>query len=87
MMTDLIVTPTEARKDFFNLIKIAESGKRRVYIDSKKSRLEFVVKSKKIAKKVTWEDVAGNMSDKDYKIMIKMMELSDKAPDRGTPQW
>jgi len=86
-MTDLIVTPTEARKDFFNLIKIAESGKRKVVIESKKSLINFMVSEKKVTKKPSWEDVAGNMSDEDYKKITKILKELDKLPARATPQW
>jgi len=86
-MTDLVVTPTEARKDFFNLIKIAESGKRRVYINSRKSRLEFVIRPKKITKKVTWDDFFGKGSKKVANDIEKAMKLTDKMPARGTKQW
>lgn len=86
-MTDLVVTPTEARRDFFNLIKIAESGKRRVYVESKRSKVEFVAKPKKATKKATWDDLAGGMSDKDYKMIVKTMKEMDKLSARGTSQW
>jgi hypothetical protein len=86
-MTDLIVTRTEARRDFFNLYKIAESGKRRIYVNGKKSMIEFVVKPKKVVKKFTWDDVVGNMSDKDYKKITKILKELDKLPARATPQW
>ena len=86
-MTDLIVTPTEARKNFFNLIKIAESGKRKVVINSKKSSLEFVVKPKKEEKKVTWRDLAGGLSEKNYRSMTRAIELTDKNGETKRKLW
>ncbi|MBI2465465.1 hypothetical protein HYV64_04970 [Candidatus Shapirobacteria bacterium] len=86
-MTDLIVTPTEARRNFFNLIKIAESGKRRVYINSKKSRLEFVVSKKKIVKKPSWDDFFGKGSKKVARDILKAKKMVDKYGETKRRLW
>lgn len=87
-MTDLVVTPTEARRDFFNLYKLAGSGKRKVKVEGKDWIVSWVVdpKSKK-KKKYTWADVVGNMSNEDYKKITKTLKELDKLPARATPQW
>jgi hypothetical protein len=86
-MTDLIVTPTEARRDFFNLIKIAESGKRNVYVNSKKSWINLLVTEKKVVRKPSWDDFFGKGSKKVADDIIKVKKMVDKVSIKNIKTW
>ncbi|MFZ2152967.1 MAG: hypothetical protein WAV41_02815 [Microgenomates group bacterium] len=88
-MTDLVVTPTEARRDFFNLHKLAGSGKRKVRVEGKDWVVNWVVdlKPKKVEKKLTWEDFAGGLSDKMYKDIKRASKMVEKVSTDSIKRW
>lgn len=78
-MTELVVNKTEARRNFFNLLKIAESGRRKLVIKGKNVKFHINVVFEKEVKKKTWVDFAGGLSNKVYKDIKKAKKMVDKV--------